>query len=317
MEKVLLEMTLAVEPDRQRFLRLVLEAVTELGGNRFRAAANLMPLSERLPVSGGTEGGEPPTARLRIHGAHLQLSWPGDSTAVTRLPAEPPAEQVDAVQAYLQQATRTTDPELLRQHNAEIARQLREAREHAAREMEELERDLAEKQSELAETIRQAETDALTGLINRGAFEKRLTEAVQRCHRQDEPLSLILLDLDWFKEINDTHGHAYGDSYLQCMAAAMHDAVRGDVDLCCRIGGDEFAIVAFADPDQAERMAERAIEAMDGKISAGLASLLREDTDATLFRRADRALYASKNAGRGRLTRAEDRQPEETDAARG
>jgi diguanylate cyclase (GGDEF)-like protein len=99
------------------------------------------------------------------------------------------------------------------------------------------------------------------------------------------------------------------------MAEAMHDAVRQDVDLCCRIGGDEFAVVAFALPDEAEAMAARIFEAMDGRISIGLARLEPEDSDETLLQRADRALYASKNAGRGRITNAE-RDPTEAGAAR-
>jgi len=128
---------------------------------------------------------------------------------------------------------------------------------------------------------------------------------VRRALRQDEPLTLLLLDLDHFKEINDRHGHQYGDAYLKRMAEAMRSAVRDDVDQCCRIGGDEFAILLYAGEGVAERVARRVLEAMDGRVSIGIAGLREGDTEERLVARADAALYEAKRRGRGQAVVAE------------
>jgi diguanylate cyclase (GGDEF)-like protein len=304
MATTLLHLTLAVEPDRQRLMRFVLEAVAALDGNTFRAASALHAPMQELARARETEDSAP-TVTLVLADTRLELRWADQARVIADLPQPPDETEVSQLATRLQQATEAMDPELLRRRNEEISRELEAAKERAAREMETLERDLADKQAELQDTIRRAETDDLTELLNRGAFEKRLEEAVRRCRRQGEPLSLVLLDLDFFKQINDTHGHQYGDRYLQRMAVAMADAVREDVDLCCRVGGDEFSIIAFADQATAEGIAERVLEAMAGQLSVGVATLRPEDTPDDLVKRADRALYASKNSGRGRITNAE------------
>jgi diguanylate cyclase (GGDEF)-like protein len=304
MATTLLQLTLAVEPDRQRLMRFVLEAVDALGGNSFRAASELHgPLQELADLRQGRDTA--PTVALELDDSHLRLCWDSTARSVAELPAVPDSDTVTALTTRLQQATEAVDPELLRQRNAEISRELEAAKARANAEMDRLERNLADKQAELQDTIRQAETDDLTGLLNRGAFEKRLAAAVRRSQRQGEPLSLILLDLDFFKAINDSHGHQVGDRYLQRMALAMADAVREDVDLCCRVGGDEFSVIAFADIHTAEGMARRVLEAMEGQLSIGVAQLHGDETGDDVVKRADRALYAAKNAGRGRITNAE------------
>lgn len=313
----LLELTLAVEPDRQRLMRFVLEAVATLGGNSFRAASEIQgPLGELAQMRRDPETASP-TIHLELADNRLQLRWSETVRPLVDLPNTPDGDTLTALTTRLQQATEAVDPELLRQRNAEITRELEAARERAAQELDKLERDLSDKQAELQDTLRQAETDDLTGLLNRGAFEKRLEESVRRSQRQQEPLALILLDLDYFKEVNDTYGHQYGDRYLRCMALAMADAVREDVDLCCRVGGDEFSIIAFADAATAEGIASRVLDAMAGQLSIGLACLHPDESGDSVVKRADRALYASKNAGRGRVTNAEPPVPPASTADNG
>ena len=305
MGQTLLQLTLAVEPDRQRLMRFVLQAVEALGGNSFRAASELQgPMQELVTLR--AERPTAPPVSLVLAETRLELHWDDTARAVARLPETPDPDAVSDLTTRLQQATDAMDPELLRQRNAEIERELELAKERAAREMESLEQDLADKQAQLQDTIQRAETDDLTGLFNRGAFGKRLEEATRRCRRQGEPLALILLDLDFFKEVNDTHGHQYGDRYLQRMALAMADAVREDVDICCRVGGDEFSIIAFTDGAGAEAIAGRVLEGMAGQLSIGVATLHPDDDGDSLVKRADRALYASKEGGRGRVTNAEN-----------
>ena len=194
---------------------------------------------------------------------------------------------------------------LLMLRNQQISIDLEHAKQRAAAEMAQLEEALEKKKSELMESIREAQTDSLTGLYNRGAYDSRLREAVLRCQRQSEPLCLILLDLDYFKQINDTHGHQYGDEYLKRMARAMRQAVREHVDHACRMGGDEFAIVLFSDIAIAERVSAKILELMENRVSIGIAPITADDTVNSFIARTDAALYEAKHRGRGRFVVAE------------
>ena len=159
-----------------------------------------------------------------------------------------------------------------------------------------------------------ATTDSLTGALSRRAFLKAAAHDVDRARRNSRDLSCILLDLDYFKTINDSYGHAVGDLALQEVVLLLKASLR-DEDYLGRIGGEEFAIIMPG----AGRLAARAIgerlrrqvmnavlEIPNGKLkltaSVGLATL--RDADAgidDLLRRADDALYAAKAAGRNRL----------------
>ncbi len=150
-------------------------------------------------------------------------------------------------------------------------------------------------------------TDELTGLNNRHAFELSLQQAMERARRQQQPLGMMVLDLDHFKHINDRHGHAVGDAVLKRLARAMEAATR-DSDLLFRFGGDEF-VVLLPDTDAAglQRVAERlkarlqqAAQAEEPPftVSMGLASWQGGMNGASLFRQADAALYRAKARGR-------------------
>jgi len=144
----------------------------------------------------------------------------------------------------------------------------------------------------------QAATDPLTGLGHHRGFYTRLHQTV------DHATAVILIDLDHFKVVNDTHGHVAGDRLLRSVAAAMQAAVR-DADDVFRVGGDEFAILAKAhDADEANEIAERVVvelrerTSVTASVGACLAPAGRRLDDALLL--ADRALYAAKAAGRNR-----------------
>ena len=110
-----------------------------------------------------------------------------------------------------------------------------------------------------------------------------------------------MLDLDYFKQVNDTLGHQAGDEVLKNMALFMTQFTRKDVDHVCRMGGDEFAIIFFAQTDIASRAAEKILESMDGKVSIGIALLRSDDTVESLSARTDEALYEAKERGRGQI----------------
>jgi diguanylate cyclase (GGDEF)-like protein len=158
-----------------------------------------------------------------------------------------------------------------------------------------------------------ADLDALTGLHNRRFFHETLARECARAHRYERKLSLIVFDLDDFKEVNDRIGHLAGDGVLAEAAERVRDVVR-TADIACRVGGDEFAVIlpesSIEDADQLYRRLLTAVSARPigpaGKLylSAGVAELRAEDDPVAFFQRADDALYRAKEAGKGRVVSA-------------
>jgi diguanylate cyclase (GGDEF)-like protein len=159
-----------------------------------------------------------------------------------------------------------------------------------------------------------ATVDVLTGLFNRPYLDARLHQEVGRAKRLSSTMALLLIDVDDFKAINDSHGHQVGDGVLQALGAVLRSAVRV-FDVCARYGGDEFAVL-MPGSDRAsavacaERMRRRVAEpgsAAGGRrlptvtISLGVAVIEPGDAPADLIRRADRSLYAAKAEGKNRV----------------
>ena len=155
-----------------------------------------------------------------------------------------------------------------------------------------------------------ARTDALTGCLNHAALHETLRREIRRCERGRHELSLVLLDLDDFKRINDAHGHLVGDEVLRRVGQALRQAVRAE-DLVARYGGDEFAIVALdAGEGEAGEVARRAVDGLSeimrglpgggsgADATAGVAQWEPARTAAELVEQADRALLWGKRAGR-------------------
>jgi diguanylate cyclase (GGDEF)-like protein len=155
-----------------------------------------------------------------------------------------------------------------------------------------------------------ADMDSLTGLHNHRYFHEALAREVRRAHRYGRALSLLLLDADRFKAVNDRIGHLAGDSVLAEAAHRIGSVVRA-VDVACRVGGDEFAvIVPESSALDAEQLAARIQEAVSARpitdagvitFSAGVAELGEREDAQGFFERADQALYRAKESARGEL----------------
>jgi len=161
-----------------------------------------------------------------------------------------------------------------------------------------------------------ASTDKLTGLGNRQTFEIVINQALSQFARSPTPFSLILIDVDKFKFINDTYGHLVGDHVLQTMAALTREKTRQS-DILCRWGGEEFIILApNCALSDANRLAENIRKSiMESRfvlknpsqqitISAGVAEIMENEVADQIVGRADKALYAAKQNGRNRVENA-------------
>jgi two-component system, cell cycle response regulator len=165
-------------------------------------------------------------------------------------------------------------------------------------------------------SIEMAATDALTGLFNRRYMETHLAHMVDHAINRGKPLSVLSIDVDFFKSINDNHGHDAGDKVLQELAGRIRENVRG-IDLACRVGGEEFTVILpSTDHGVAQTIAERIRKAVAQKpfnatanqknlritASVGIATLEGpQDRVEDLLRRSDQALYKAKRDGRNRV----------------
>ncbi len=159
-----------------------------------------------------------------------------------------------------------------------------------------------------------SQRDALTGLYNRGFFDEQVTQDISRARRQQWDLSLMMIDIDHFKSINDTYGHPCGDEVLRRVAKIMLQQLRTS-DMLCRYGGEEFSLILpqtgiekskFVG-ERIRRAVESAVITHDNSnitvtVSIGSATLQDNMTSGLLIAQADQAMYTSKKQGRNRIT---------------
>lgn len=183
-------------------------------------------------------------------------------------------------------------------------------------------RDITEQKKYLKslETInalleKQASTDTLTGIYNRMKFDEKLMTEIKRAHRYNSPLSFVMFDIDYFKQVNDTYGHSAGDNVLKRLARLVAANIR-DTDIFARWGGEEFVIQLPGLPLAraiifAEKL-RRKIEEYDFKepekvtVSFGVTAFQDGDDNITLTNRADTALYSAKKSGRNQVRSSDE-----------
>ena len=158
-----------------------------------------------------------------------------------------------------------------------------------------------------------ATLDALTNLNNRRQFETRLKQEIATTKRQKNPLCAMMIDIDFFKKVNDTYGHASGDTVLRTVASIIKEHLR-ESDIPARYGGEEFAVLLpYTHIEEAQIVGERLRKAVEEAsipidkkninvtISMGLAEFKPTLTGEELFKNADNALYEAKESGRNRV----------------
>lgn len=191
-------------------------------------------------------------------------------------------------------------------------------KEQALIKLEQLHVEIEQKQTELlninATLVELSNTDKLTGLYNRRFFQDKLEEQIALYYETGKVFSLLILDIDYFKKVNDTFGHQVGDNVLAQLANILKTFARHE-DIVARYGGEEFVIILPA-ADSAESMVigeqmRHTVEDAQWEtggltISMGIATFTAKDSDSTIIKNADRALYASKEDGRNRVTHIKD-----------
>lgn len=232
---------------------------------------------------------------------------------------------------------RNPDPRVLNEMIEEVILDTRKVERSSSELSEQLEKtrqEANELRQKLEQSEREATRDILTGLYNRNYLEKAL-EALYGKYREDHaPFSLILMDIDCFKQINDTHGHKVGDSVLSYIGQTITGSVKGR-DVPARYGGEEFLVLLPATGlEDACKLAESIRKQISAKplkvsktqetigtitVSCGVAQVRGDDTADTLVERADQALYLAKGSGRNNVKSDNDllsgRQEEKPSAA--
>ncbi len=171
-----------------------------------------------------------------------------------------------------------------------------------------------------AEILKHATLDALTGFYNRHQLEERIKQEVSNAKRQHAPLCGIMTDIDFFKNVNDTYGHAVGDLVLKTIAKIIRSQLR-EYDIAGRYGGEEFSILLpFTKINEAQMVAERLRKSIENKVidiskinpdadvktikvtlSLGIYEIKEDDKDDDLMKKADKALYKAKETGRNKV----------------
>jgi diguanylate cyclase len=185
------------------------------------------------------------------------------------------------------------------------------------KELNEYRRTTKSLSSKLEQTEAKALVDALTNVLNRNAYNMKISQMIREFARVNETFCLMVIDIDHFKKFNDQYGHKAGDRVLRSVAASVQDSLRAS-DLVFRYGGEEFVVIlGGANLENASKLAEKVRQGVERDyyidkeqkmkvtISIGVACVQPDETELSLFERADKALYVAKRKGRNQVEIAE------------
>ncbi len=227
-------------------------------------------------------------------------------------------EGVEIIDCVLVQMGKRIDYELELQSAKKKIEDAYWEKDQALVKLEQIHIEIEQKQQELLEInailLERSITDKLTGLKNRGFFQEKLEEQIIRYGKTQEPFSIVILDIDHFKKVNDTWGHQTGDDVLEKLADILTSHTRHK-DVVARYGGEEFVLILpNVDVPESKIKADHLRQATANStwqtgiitVSIGIATFTSMDSDTTIMKKADQALYASKENGRNRVTHIMD-----------
>lgn len=239
----------------------------------------------------------------------MKIDKTGSPSAIRATGAAAYARQAKAVESITAPAP-VTSASVLGIPEVEFTPRVREAIMTLMGEVDNLRKELQKTRDRLEEVERYADQDHLLPLLNRRAFVRELTRYISFAGRYGTPATLLYFDLDGFKQVNDTYGHAAGDAVLGHFANVLQSQTR-DSDVVGRLGGDEFGVLlAHANVDQGRRKADQLAEALRATptswqgqtitiaFSYGAFELKGDDTPDLAMARADEAMYRQKRAGK-------------------
>jgi diguanylate cyclase len=310
--------------------------LNEIGSDRFKEDVDQLKADFNAQLA-ATQLDRRFQAGCRILGAFIerQKSYIGDreqelrdiidllTTAMTSLNTENITfyRRVFDQSEKIDQISRLDDIKKIRHALQEEVTQMKDlvsAKEAAdAAQIDQLSSQVSELKNELQKAKQRSETDGLTGALNRGAFDAVITDLVSRREVSGKSFSLLMLDLDDFKGINDTYGHLTGDRVLVAFAQKCKGMLRGD-DTIARYGGEEFTVILpGASLRNSVKKAKQICQAIAGTryaidetasgnylsvtVSVGVSTLRKGDTAADVIKRADGALYHAKNTGKNKV----------------
>lgn len=264
---------------------------------------------EQAAVQGRTEGMRSLVSDL-AHGLRSAISDDNakDEMVALEMAALGAAVEGESLEAIRAQLARAVDT---------VSRVIRERQERYEAQLQSMGERVQSLHADLVAVREKVNLDALTHLHNRGAFDRVIARQIDYSFLSGQPMALMMLDLDHFKQINDSFGHPAGDLVLQHVANTLVRAFPRRSDFVARYGGEEFAVILVdVEPSDLVEFGERVLDAIrDLKIdyqnhcirltgSAGIAAGTAQDSPETLLSRADKALYQAKQAGRDRIVLA-------------
>ncbi|MGM0417377.1 MAG: diguanylate cyclase domain-containing protein [Thermodesulfobacteriota bacterium] len=299
--KEIFKIDLFTEPDFQRFNSFLIKAADFFDKDPVNPAISIPKLTKDIRNKFKSTG-NPVATTVFIEDNSLFVKWSDQRRLLLKLKKIPDEKNLTEITQHFSDKIHNASPELLRIQNQEIKKNLEAAKQKAESEINDIEKQLNVRKKELEEYMIKAETDSLTGLLNRRAFNQHLNSALKDLKNKNKIFCLLYLDLDFFKTINDTYGHSYGDKILHAMSMNMLNCIREKTDFAFRIGGDEFAIILFSDETIAARAAKKILNGIEHGISIGFTLAHPNDTPEIIAQRADMALYFSKDQGRSIVT---------------
>jgi diguanylate cyclase len=229
----------------------------------------------------------------------------------------------DKLETHMEHLAKTNEPRQILRIASDIisdTRTLLDQSQKFEMNLSESTQEISSLKDELDQVRRMATTDSLTGLYNRRGFDEEIEQVIKRCNEQKHIFSLLIIDIDHFKRVNDNHGHLVGDKVLRGISKLLHKQMRGK-DYLSRFGGEEFAVIlrdtpitgAFTVAENLRRVVEklRLKHVKTGKqlekvtISIGVASYRYNESIKDFIQRCDKALYRAKVLGRNRTVLAD------------